>query len=62
MTDAGESIEARLALWLEQNNSMVERWRAMLVDLRAATGNDYAMYAVANRELLDLALSGQSGL
>ena len=28
----------------------------------AATGNDYAMYAVANRELLDLALSGQSGL
>ena len=62
MTDAGESIEARLALWLEQNHTMVERWRAMLVDLRAATGNDYAMYAVANRELLDLALSGQSGL
>ncbi|MBO5393687.1 MAG: NAD-glutamate dehydrogenase, partial [Pseudomonas sp.] len=62
MTEAGESIEARLALWLEQNHSMVERWRSMLVDLRAATGSDYAMYAVANRELLDLALSGQSGL
>jgi glutamate dehydrogenase len=41
---------------------MVERWRAMLVDLRAATGNDYAMYAVANRELLDLAMSGQAVL
>jgi len=25
-------------------------------------GTDYAMYAVANRELLDLALSGQSVL
>ena len=62
MADAPTEIEARLALWLEQNNSMVERWRSMLVDLRAATGNDYAMYAVANRELLDLALSGQSGL
>ena len=29
----------------------------MLVDLRAATGSDYAMYAVANRELMDLAQS-----
>ncbi len=57
MADAPAEIEARLALWLEQNNSMVERWRSMLVDMRAATGNDYAMYAVANRELLDLALS-----
>jgi NAD-specific glutamate dehydrogenase len=41
---------------------MIERWRAMLVELRAASGTDYAMYAVANRELLDLALSGQSVL
>ena len=62
MADAPVEIEARVALWLEQNQSMVERWRSMLVDLRAATGNDYAMYAVANRELLDLALSGQTGL
>ena len=62
MADAPDEIEARLALWLEQNQVMVERWRSMLVDLRAATGNDYAMYAVANRELLDLALSGQTGL
>ncbi|MNP86420.1 NAD-specific glutamate dehydrogenase [compost metagenome] len=39
---------------------MIERWRAMLVEIRAASGTDYAMYAVANRELLDLALSGQA--
>ncbi|WP_419230105.1 hypothetical protein, partial [Pseudomonas syringae] len=44
---------------LEQHALMVERWRAMLVDIRAASGTDYAMYAVANRELLDLAMSGQ---
>ena len=32
----------------------------MMVEIRAAVGTDYAMYAVANRELLDLALSGQA--
>ncbi|WP_010173051.1 NAD-glutamate dehydrogenase [Pseudomonas sp. PAMC 25886] len=62
MADAPENMEARVALWLEQNASMVERWRAMMVEIRAAVGTDYAMYAVANRELLDLALSGQSVL
>jgi glutamate dehydrogenase len=51
------TIEARVALWLEQHEAMVKRWRAMLDDLRAATGTDYAMYAVANRELMDLAMS-----
>ncbi|WP_213877440.1 NAD-glutamate dehydrogenase [Pseudomonas sp. dw_358] len=62
MADAPQDIEERLELWLEQHKAMVVRWRAMLDDLRAATGTDYAMYAVANRELMDLALSGQSGL
>ena len=41
---------------------MVERWRAMLDDLRNAQGTDYAMYAVANRELVDLAMSGQAAV
>ncbi|MFO6295213.1 hypothetical protein, partial [Pseudomonas aeruginosa] len=41
---------------------VVERWRAMLVELRAASGTDYAMYAVANRELMDLAQSSQHGV
>ncbi len=59
MADGPSEIDARLALWLEQHTLMVERWRAMLVELRAASGTDYAMYAVANRELLDLAMSGQ---
>jgi glutamate dehydrogenase len=60
MPDGPSEVEERLALWLEQHALMVERWRAMLVDLRAAGGTDYAMYAVANRELLDLAMSGQT--
>jgi glutamate dehydrogenase len=58
--DGTQDVEARLALWMEQHEGMIERWRAMLVEIRAASGTDYAMYAVANRELLDLALSGQA--
>ena len=59
LADAPQDMEARVALWLERNASMAERWRSMLVEIRAASGTDYAMYAVANRELMDLALSGQ---
>ncbi|HYQ49503.1 MAG TPA: NAD-glutamate dehydrogenase domain-containing protein, partial [Pseudomonas sp.] len=62
MADAPEDMDARVALWAEQHRVMVERWRAMLDDLRNATGTDYAMYAVANRELVDLAMSGQAAV
>lgn len=58
--DGTQDVETRLALWMAQHESMISRWRAMLVEIRAASGTDYAMYAVANRELLDLALSGQA--
>ncbi|RIA31328.1 glutamate dehydrogenase (NAD) [Ectopseudomonas oleovorans] len=57
MADGPQEIEARVALWLEQHHRLVDRWKAMLTELRAATGSDYAMYAVANRELMDLAQS-----
>lgn len=49
-----EAIEARVSAWLEQNRRLVERWKLMLAELRAASSSDYAMYAVANRELADL--------
>ena len=62
MVDAPEDIEARTALWLEQHAHLVARWRAMLAELRAATSVDYAMYAVAGRELFDLAQSSQHGV
>ncbi|MHC8362126.1 NAD-glutamate dehydrogenase [Pseudomonas sp. LS2P72] len=58
--DGTQDVETRLELWMEEHDGMIERWRAMLVEIRAASGTDYAMYAVANRELLDLALSGQA--
>ena len=58
MHDAPNDVQERLDLWLDQHKAMVDRWRAMLDELKAASGTDYAMYAVANRELMDLALSG----
>ncbi len=57
LANGPESIEARVELWIEQNRRLVDRWKAMLAELHAATGSDYAMYAVANRELGDLAQS-----
>jgi glutamate dehydrogenase len=57
MADGPQEIEARVALWLDQHQRLVDRWKAMLAELRSATGTDYAMYAVANRELMDLAQS-----
>ncbi|WP_433740756.1 NAD-glutamate dehydrogenase [Pseudomonas putida] len=60
--DGTQDVETRLAQWMAQHESTIERWRSMLVEIRAASGTDYAMYAVANRELLDVALSGQAAV
>lgn len=62
LNDGPVEIDERVAYWLDQHRALVERWKAMLVELRAATTTDYAMYAVANRELMDLAQSGQHGV
>lgn len=62
MQNAPQDMDERVRLWIKQHKVMVVRWRAMLDELRAATGTDYAMYAVANRELVDLAMSGQAAV
>ena len=43
--------------WMEQEQLLLQRWQNMLTELHAATAPDFAMFAVANRELLDLAQS-----
>lgn len=43
--------------WEGEQQVMLERWQAMLAQLHAADSPDFAMFAVANRELLDLAQS-----
>ncbi|MDH4564439.1 NAD-glutamate dehydrogenase [Pseudomonas sp. BN411] len=62
MNEGPADVEERVALWLDQHRALVDRWKAMLIELRASTATDYAMYAVANRELMDLAQSGQHGV
>ena len=45
--------------WEEQEATLIARWREMLAELHATTAPDFAMFAVANRELLDLAQSSR---
>lgn len=62
MAEGPADVEERVGFWLEQHKALVQRWLVMLGELRAASGIDYAMYAVANRELMDLARSDQQAV
>ncbi|MEM0955555.1 MAG: NAD-glutamate dehydrogenase [Pseudomonadota bacterium] len=43
--------------WMAQEEQLIDRWRDMLAKLHGVKTPDFAMFAVANRELLDLAQS-----
>ena len=43
--------------WEAQESALLSRWQEMLTELHATESPDFAMFAVANRELLDLAQS-----
>ena len=53
----GQDREAAIEAWSLQQASLLERWREMLTELHTTSSPDFAMFAVANRELLDLAQS-----
>ena len=55
----GQDIAAALESWEAREATLLERWRGMLGELHAVVVPDFAMFAVANRELLDLAQSGR---
>jgi len=61
MENGSESISERVDAWLAQRPAPLARWRSMLAELRNASGNDYAIYAVASRELQGLAQSARHG-
>ena len=48
-------IKARMEAWLEQSEPMISRWRKMVSELREGDINDFSVFSVALRELLDLA-------
>ena len=48
-------IDARMEAWLAQSEPMITRWRKTVAELREGDISDFAVFAVALRELLDLA-------
>ena len=49
------SIEDKLSIWLARHQGLIVRWQCMLDRLRSHTSPTFIIYAVALRELLDLA-------
>ncbi|HSB97183.1 MAG TPA: NAD-glutamate dehydrogenase domain-containing protein, partial [Spongiibacteraceae bacterium] len=54
-------VPACLQRWLKQQQTLVERWRALLMELHGTEAKEFAVFAVAIRELLDLAQSTYHG-
>ncbi|WP_439107525.1 NAD-glutamate dehydrogenase [Congregibacter sp.] len=52
-------VLACIEAWEEQESALLKRWTDMLGELHTTSSPDFAMFAVANRELLDLAQSSQ---
>lgn len=48
-------MDTRLQTWLENSELMISRWRKTVDELKEGEINDFAIFAVALRELLDLA-------
>jgi glutamate dehydrogenase len=55
-TDDGNLL-ASIQAWEKQEETLLRRWQDMLAELHATETPDFSMFAVANRELLDLAQS-----
>jgi glutamate dehydrogenase len=53
--------EKLLSTWLDTHKTLVERWQTTFSDLRSSVTLEYAMLAVAMRELLDLAQASLYG-
>ena len=49
------SIKERIDTWLLESEPMIGRWRKTVNELKEGEINDFAVFAVALRELLDLA-------
>ena len=52
--DNGRALDELVPAWLADNETLLQRWQAMLADMRTAGSSDYPMIAVAMGELSDL--------
>ncbi len=53
----GDTLPQCLESWEQQQAPLLGRWHDMLTELHTTDAPDFAMFAVAIRELLDLAQS-----
>ncbi|WP_028294353.1 NAD-glutamate dehydrogenase [Oceanobacter kriegii] len=58
----GEDTAESVARWQTDQQHMVERWTSMLGELKSADNVEFAMVAVALRELLDLAQASKAAV
>ncbi|MDH3992731.1 MAG: NAD-glutamate dehydrogenase, partial [Gammaproteobacteria bacterium] len=54
---ADRNLLSCMKTWEQQEAPLLARWQEMLTELHATDAPDFGMFAVANRELLDLAQS-----
>ncbi len=54
-----KDVEEGIQRWLVQHETLVTRWRSMMMELRGSNVSDFAIYSVAIRDLLDLAQSSE---
>ena len=59
LMDEAQDLEQLIERWSTQHQLLVARWKSMVNELQAASGTDFAMIAVALRDLLDLAQATQ---
>lgn len=57
--DESLSVDELIQRWSNQHKLLVARWKSMVNELQAVSGTDFAMIAVALRDLLDLAQASQ---
>ncbi|MGB1092027.1 MAG: NAD-glutamate dehydrogenase domain-containing protein, partial [Oceanobacter sp.] len=56
----GESLSDSLLRWEKEQQRLVDRWQSMLGEMQTADRLEFAMVAVAMRELLDLAQASRN--
>ena len=55
--EEGSSLEDRISLWKQCYKTLLKRWDSMINELKSGNAQEFSMYAVALRELLDIAQS-----
>jgi len=57
--DESLTLDEIIRRWSNQHQLLIARWKSMVNELQAVNGTDFAMVAVALRDLLDLAQASQ---